>query len=311
MSEEQTWERQALQDLLNESLKDKKNERRWRTFWRIIWIILVGVIVFNLFNPFKGKSSVLGKHTAVVNLDGEISASTPANASSINASLKAAFDNPESVGVILKINSPGGSPVQAGIIHDEILRLRKLHPDKHLYVVVEELCASGGYYVAVAAEKIYVDKASLIGSIGVIMEGFGFNSLMEKLGVERRVIAAGENKGMMDPYTKQNPKHRESLQQMINTIHQQFIQVVKDGRGERLKNDPDLFTGMVWNGAKSIEVGLTDELGSVDYVAREVFKQPDLIDYSETDNIAERFAKKIGASIGGSFAQTIGHYSLH
>lgn len=306
MSDEKVWERQALEHLLIENLKETKTARRWRTFWRILFSLILVAFLFLMFSGSDlGKNSVLGKHTAVVNLDGEISASAPANATDVIAALTAAFDSPESVGVILRINSPGGSPVQSGIIHDEILRLRKLHPNKHLYAVVEEICASGGYYIAVSAEKIYVDKASLVGSIGVIMSGFGVNTLMDKLGVDRRLVTSGPNKALGDPFSKENPKHREIFQKLIDEIYGQFVQVVKEGRGDRLKNDPDLFTGMVWNGTKSIELGLADELGSVDSVARDVFKQPDTVDYTQRENIAERVAKKFGASVGTAFGKVV------
>jgi protease-4 len=312
MSDQVGWEKQALENLLNENLKDKKNERRWKTLWRVIWLGIFLFAVYSFFNPFKSKSAnVLGKHTALVTIEGEIASNTPANAADINSALQSAFESPDSAGVILKINSPGGSPVQAGMIHDEILRLRKENPKKHLYVVVEEICASGGYYIAVAGEKIYVDKASLVGSIGVIMSGFGFQGLMDKLGVERRVITAGENKDMMDPFVKQDPKNREKFQSMINEVHQQFIDVVKDGRGDRLKPNPDLFTGMVWTGAKSIELGLADELGTVDHVAKDVIGEKELVDYSQTDNVAERLAKRFGASFGTSFASSLKGFTLH
>jgi protease-4 len=306
MSDQVGWEKQALESLLNENLKDKRSERRWRTLWRIIWLGVFLFAVYSIFNPFKSKSStVLGKHTAVVSIEGEIASNTPANAADINAALKSAFEAQDSMGVIVKINSPGGSPVQAGMIHDEMMRLRQEYPKKHLYVVVEEICASGGYYIAVAGEKIYVDKASLVGSIGVIMSGFGFQGLMDKLGVERRVITAGENKDMLDPFVKQNPKNREALQEMINEVHQQFIDVVKQGRGDRLKPNPDLYTGMVWNGARSVELGIADELGTINHVAKDVIGEKEMIDYSQTDNVAERIAKRFGASFGASFGSAV------
>jgi protease-4 len=311
MNDQVNWEKQALESLLNENLKDKRGERRWKTIWRVIWLGLFLFAAYTFLNPFKNKSSsVLGKHTALVNIQGEIASNTPANASDVNSALQAAFENPDSVGVILKINSPGGSPVQSGMIHDEVLRLRKEYPKKHLYVVVEDICASGGYYIAVAGEKIYVDKASLVGSIGVIMSGFGFTGLMDKVGVERRVITAGDNKDMMDPFAKQNPKNKEALQEMINQVHQQFIDVVKQGRGEKLQKNDELFTGMVWNGARSIELGLTDELGTIDFVAKEVIGQKDIIDYSQTENVAERIAKRFGASFGTSFAKALQSFSI-
>ena len=311
MNDQVNWEKQALESLLNENLKDKRGERRWKTIWRVIWLGLFLFAAYTFLNPFKNKSSsVLGKHTALVNIQGEIASNTPANAADVNSALQAAFENPDSVGVILKINSPGGSPVQSGMIHDEVLRLRKEYPKKHLYVVVEDICASGGYYIAVAGEKIYVDKASLVGSIGVIMSGFGFTGLMDKVGVERRVITAGDNKDMMDPFVKQNPKNREALQEMINQVHQQFIDVVKEGRGDKLQKNDELFTGMVWNGARSIELGLTDELGTMDFVAKEVIGQKDMIDYSQTENVAERIAKRFGASFGTSFAKALQSFSI-
>jgi protease-4 len=311
MNDQVNWEKQALESLLNENLKDKRGERRWKTIWRVIWLGLFLFAAYTFLNPFKNKSSsVLGKHTALVNIQGEIASNTPANAADVNSALQAAFENPDSVGVILKINSPGGSPVQSGMIHDEVLRLRKEYPKKHLYVVVEDICASGGYYIAVAGEKIYVDKASLVGSIGVIMSGFGFTGLMDKVGVERRVITAGDNKDMMDPFVKQNPKNREALQEMINQVHQQFIDVVKEGRGDKLQKNDELFTGMVWNGARSIELGLTDELGTMDFVAKEVIGQKDIIDYSQTENVAERIAKRFGASFGTSFAKALQSFSI-
>ena len=306
MSEEHSWERQALEHLLLENLKESRRARRWRTFWRVLFtLILLGIIVLMFQSSNVGKNSVLGKHTALITIDGPISPTSAANATDINASLKAAFENPESVGVIVRIDSPGGSPVQAGMIHDEIIRLRKLYPTKPLHVVVEEICASGGYYIAVAGEKIYVDKASLVGSIGVIMQGFGVTGLMDKLGIESRTITAGENKAMLDPFKKESPQQRAKIQAMLDQIHAQFIQVVKEGRGDRLKNDPDLFTGMIWDGARSIELGLTDAVGTVDSVARDVFKQPDVLDYTLHENLAERVAKKFGAAAGASFGKII------
>lgn len=304
--DQKSWERSALETLLKENLKETRSNRRWKNFWRILFsIILIGIIVLMFESSRAGRAGALGKHTALVSIDGEISASTLANASDINDSLRAAFENPESVGVILKINSPGGSPVQSGMIYDEMLRLRKLYPKKSLHVVVEEICASGGYYVAAAGEKIFVNKASIVGSIGVIMEGFGVNQLMDRLGVDRRVIAAGSNKAMLDPFSKENPKHRAIMQSMVDDVHQQFISAVKGGRGDRLKADPDLFSGMVWNGEKSVELGLADGLSSVNAVARDVFGQTEIVDYTLHENIAERVAKRFGASAGAAFGKVV------
>ena len=228
-----------------------------------------------------------------------------ANALDINSSLTAAFENENSAGVVLRINSPGGSPVQAGMMNDEIQRLRKLYPTKPLYVVIEDICASGGYYVAVAADQILVDKASLVGSIGVIMEGFGFTGLMDKLGVTRRMITAGSNKGMMDPFSKENPQQVEMIKAMIGEIHQQFIEVVKAGRGDRLKETPEMFSGRVWNGEQAIKIGLADGYGTVDSVARDVFKAPDILDYTMKENFAERVAKRFGAEVGAAAGKAL------
>ncbi|HAT39036.1 MAG TPA: S49 family peptidase, partial [Polynucleobacter sp.] len=256
--------------------------------------VLLAVFDFHL--PGNGMGAE--KHTALVALEGEISSSSMANAMNINSSLLAAFESESSAGVVLRINSPGGSPVQAGMINDEIHRLRKLYPNKPFYVVVEDICASGGYYVAVAADQILVDKASLVGSIGVMMEGFGFTGLMEKLGVTRRMITSGSNKGMLDPFSKENPKQVEMIKTMIDEIHQQFITVVKEGRGDRLKEVSDLFSGRVWNGEQAVKIGLADDYGTVDTVARDIFKAPDILDYTMKENFAERVAKRFGAEVG-------------
>ncbi|MEY5050735.1 MAG: hypothetical protein RLZZ619_665 [Pseudomonadota bacterium] len=305
MSDEKVWERQALEHLLLENLKEQRRGRRWRTAVRLMTLVVFVGLAINLFDLDWGGKSALGKHTALVDLQGEIAPDSKASADAINASLKAAFESHESVGVILRINSPGGSPVQSGIIHDEILRLRAKYPEKPLHVVVEEICASGGYYVAVAGDKIFVDKASLVGSVGVIMNGFGVTGLMDKLGIERRAITAGKNKALLDPFSKEDPKQKAFVQEMLSEVHQQFIKVVRDGRGDRLKETPEMFSGLVWNGAKSVELGLTDALGTVDGVAREVFKAPEVVDYTMKDNLAERVAKRFGAAMGESVAKVM------
>ena len=305
MSENSSWERQALEHLLLENLKEQRRSRRWRAVFRVLSLVIVIGIASQVFDWNWGGKSALGKHTALVDLQGEIAPDSKASADAINASLKAAFESHESVGVILRINSPGGSPVQSGIIHDEILRLRAKYPEKPLYVVVEEICASGGYYVAVAGDKIFVDKASLVGSVGVIMNGFGVTGLMDKLGIERRAITAGKNKALLDPFSKEDPKQKAFVQEMLSEVHQQFIKVVRDGRGDRLKETPEMFSGLVWNGARSVELGLTDALGTVDGVARDVFKAPEVVDYTMKDNLAERVAKRFGAAMGESVAKVM------
>jgi protease-4 len=300
------WERQALEHLLLENLKETRKARRWKAVLRVLTLLVIVAVVMTVFDfHLPGRGMGVEKHTAMVTLDGEISSSSMANALDINASLTSAFENENSAGVVLRINSPGGSPVQAGMINDEIHRLRKLYPKKPFYVVVEDICASGGYYVAVAADQILVDKASIVGSIGVIMEGFGFTGLMDKLGVTRRMITAGSNKGMMDPFSKENPQQVEMIKTMIDEIHQQFIAVVKEGRGSRLKESTDLFSGRVWNGEQAVKIGLADGFGTVDTVARDVFKAPDILDYTMKENFAERVAKRFGAEVGAAAGKSL------
>lgn len=302
----QNWERQALEHLLLENLKETRKTRRWKAVFRVLTLIVfVGAILAIFDFQLPGRGMGTEKHTALVTLEGEISSSSMANALDINSSLTAAFENENSAGVILRINSPGGSPVQAGMMNDEIHRLRKLYPSKPFYVVVEDICASGGYYVAVAGDQILVDKASLVGSIGVIMEGFGFTGLMDKLGVTRRMITAGSNKGMMDPFSKENPQQVEMIKTMIDEIHQQFIAVVKAGRGDRLKEIPDMFSGRVWNGEQAIKIGLVDGYGTVESVARDIFKSPDILDYTMKENFAERVAKRFGAEVGAAAGKAL------
>ena len=306
MEQEKNWERQALEHLLLENLKESRKARRWKTLLRVLSLILIVGVILQVFDlrPF-GDSFGTERHTAMVSIEGEISSSAIANALDVGSALQAAFENDNSVGVILRINSPGGSPVQSGIINDEIRRLRALYPNKPLHVVVEDICASGGYYIAVAGDQILVDKASIVGSIGVVMDSFGFTGLMDKLGISRRMITAGSNKGMLDPFSKEDPKQVEMVQTMLNEIHQQFITVVKAGRGDRLKEAPDLFTGRVWNGEQAVKMGLADGFGTVDTVARDVFKAPNILDYTMKENFAERVAKRFGAEVGSAAGKTL------
>jgi protease-4 len=245
---------------------------------------------------FSGSDVSKGSHTALIDVSGVIGPGTNASADKVIAGMQAAFKDSNTKGVILRINSPGGSPVQAGYINDEIRRLRSKHPEVPLYAVVEDICASGGYYIAAAADKIFVDKASIIGSIGVLMDGFGFTGTMEKLGVERRLLAAGRNKGFLDPFSPIQEEQTAHAETMLDDIHQQFISVVRQGRGKRLKETPEMFSGLLWVGQKSIDLGLADAMGSLEYVAREVIKAEDIVDYTQQENIAERFARRFGAA---------------
>ena len=306
MEQEKNWERQALEHLLLENLKESRKARRWKTLLRVLSLILIVGFILQVLDlrPFGGSFGA-ERHTAMVSIEGEISSNAIANALDIGSALQAAFENDNSVGVILRINSPGGSPVQSGIINDEIRRLRALYPNKPLHVVVEDICASGGYYIAVAGDQIFVDKASIVGSIGVVMDSFGFTGLMDKLGISRRMITAGSNKGMLDPFSKEDPKQVEMVQTMLNEIHQQFITVVKAGRGDRLKETPDLFSGRVWNGEQAVKMGLADGFGTVDTVARDVFKAPNILDYTMKENFAERVAKRFGAEMGSAAGKAL------
>ncbi len=293
-----TWSA-GLEQLLQDLLRDRRSERRWRLFFRLAWLVLTLLALTLLVASPVNTASKSAPHTALIEVRGEIAADTEASAENLVSSLKAAFEDRGAQAVVLRINSPGGSPVQAGIINDEIRRLKALH-QKPVYAVVEEMCASGAYYIAVAADEIYVDKASLVGSIGVLMDGFGFTGTMEKLGIERRLLTAGENKGMLDPFSPQNEQHKAYAKAMIDQIHQQFIAVVKQGRGKRLKETPETFSGLFWNGEEAIKLGLADKTGNLDFVAREVVKAEDVIDYSPQENVAERLAKRFGASVGAS-----------
>jgi protease-4 len=298
------WEREVLEKLAFASLKEQRARRRWGIFFKLSFLLLVVFIVVMAFD-FSGKDieNSSGPHAALIEIEGVIDAGGSGSAEAVNKALNRAFTDSGSVGVILRINSPGGSPVQAGMINDEIKRLRKAYPKKPLYVVVEEMCASGGYYIAAAADKIYVNKASIVGSIGVLMDGYGFTGLMDKLGVERRLLTAGENKGFLDPFSPQSPKHKEYAQVMLNEIHQQFIDVVRAGRGKRLKETPDTFSGLFWSGSKAIELGLADAYGTVNSVARDEFKSEEIIDYTQHEGLSDRVLKKFGAAAGASAVQ--------
>jgi protease-4 len=245
------------------------------------------------------------KHTAMVEVSGLIAPGTDASAERITSALQAAFRDKNTQGVVVRINSPGGSPVQAQSIYDEMKRLRKKYPETPLYAVVEDVCASGGYFIAAGADEIYVGKASIVGSIGVLMNGFGFTGLMEKLGIERRLVTAGENKGMLDPFSPLDPKDMEHVKKMMGDIHEQFIRVVREGRGKRLKDSPEIFSGLIWTGERSVDLGLADGFGSLEYVAREIVKAEDIRDYTITEGIAEKFARRFGAAVANSIVEAL------
>jgi protease-4 len=290
------WERDTLERLAFATLAEQRAARRWRIFFRFAWLILIVALLWTGAHR-SSSTDPTQPHTAMVEIKGEISDDALASAEWVVSALRSAFEDEGSRGVVLLINSPGGSPVQAGIINDEIRRLKAKH-NKPIYAVVEESCASAAYYIAVSTDAIYVDKASIVGSIGVLMDGFGFTGLMDKLGVERRLMTAGENKGFLDPFSPQTKPQRAHAQKLLDQIHQQFIRAVREGRGDRLKETPELFSGLFWSGDQAVDLGLADGLGNLDYVARELIKAEDVIDYTRRENVAERLAKRFGAAIG-------------
>lgn len=291
------WERSTLEKLAFATLQEQQVARRWKSGFRLAWLLFVVVVFALLWSYNTPTASPSAPHTAMVAIKGEIASEGDGSAENVMAAMRSALEDSGSRALVLLINSPGGSPVQAGLINDEIHRLRKLH-HKPIYAVVEESCASAAYYIAAATDEIYVDKASIVGSIGVLMDGFGFTGLMDKLGVERRLMTAGENKGFLDPFSPQTVAQRKHAQAMLNLIHEQFIGAVKAGRGHRLKETPDMFSGLFWTGQQAVDMGLADALGSLDSVARDVVKASDVIDYTRHENVAERLAKRFGAALG-------------
>ena len=297
---------ETLEKIAHAYLDEQRANRRWRNVYRI-GILLLALIAAGAALDLKwGGKPPSARHTALIEITGEIDSDSPtASVDTIMPALQDAFNDEGSVGLVLRMNSPGGSPVQSAIVNNEITRLRKLHPNKPVYVVVEDMCASGCYYIAAAADRIYVNQGSIVGSIGVLMSSFGFSGLMNKLGIERRLMTAGENKAMMDPFQPQNPRHRAYTQSLLDEIHQQFITAVRSGRGKRLKNSPEIFSGLFWTGDSAIRLGLADGLGTVDGVARDVLKAEDVIDYTVREGLSDRVLKKFGAAVGEGFAKTM------
>jgi len=297
MSEGNNWEKDVLTSIATEGIKEQKRSRRWGIFFKLLTFAYLFAIIIMMNQSSSDGALKGGKHTALVELKGVIAPGEDASADNVVTALRSAFKDKDTVGVILRINSPGGSPVQSGYIYDEILRLREKYPEIPLYAVISDICASGGYYVAAAAEKIYADQASIVGSIGVRMDNFGFVEAMKKLGIERRTLTAGENKALLDPFAPQNPAVTKHLTGLLESVHDQFINAVKQGRGDRLKEVDGMFTGLIWTGDQSVELGLVDELGSSSYVAREVFKEDNIVNFTVQPDFLERFSKQIGAQI--------------
>jgi protease-4 len=295
------WQAEVISKLAFAAVDEQRRTRRWGIFFKALFFLYLLILLIMAMSSSDGKSN-LGKaatHTALVEVNGVIADGGEASADNIIQGLREAFKEPNAKAVILRINSPGGSPVQAGYVYDEIKRLRKKHQDKKVYAVISDMCASGGYYIAVAADEIYADKASIVGSIGVLMNGFGFTRAMDKLGVERRLYTAGESKGFLDPFSEVKPSDKKHIESLLGTIHKQFIDTVKEGRGSRLQDDEKLFSGLVWTGEESVELGLTDGLGSSSFVAREIIEAEKIIDYTPRPNYFDRFADRLGVAMAG------------
>ncbi len=304
------WERGLIERLAGAALQEQRRARRWGIFFKFLTFAYITLVLLMAVDWKSLGESDGGKHTALVEVNGVIAAGGEASAERVTAALQAAFKDANTQGVVVRINSPGGSPVQANNIYDEMRRLRKKYPQIPLYAVAEDLCASGGYYVAAGADKIYVGKSSIIGSIGVRMDGFGVTGLMEKLGVERRLITAGQNKGFLDPFLPLDDAQKRHAQALLQSVHRQFIEVVRQGRGKRLKETPEIFSGLVWTGEQGIDLGLADAVGSLDYVAREVVKAEHIVDFTQKDNVAERLARRFGAGAAQALVELAQRASL-
>jgi protease-4 len=302
------WERDLLEKLASSSIIEQRRARRWGIFFKLLtFAYLVTLLVLWIPDMIPDAAIKATKeHTAIIEIKGVIADDSEASADNVITALRAAYEDKKTKGVILRINSPGGSAVQAGYINDEIQRLKEKHKDIPVYAVVTDMAASGGYYIAVAADEIYVDKASIVGSIGVLMSTFGFEKGMEKLGVERRLLTAGAHKGILDPFSPLKEEEKQHVQTMLDQVHQQFINEVKEGRGDRLKPNEKIFSGLFWSGEESINLGLADGLGSSSYVARELIKAETLVDYTQSEDIFERFAKRIGAGAAAFVSSRVG-----
>jgi len=302
------WERDLLQQLATDALKERRRSRRWGVFFKLLTFAYIGLLIYLVMPDSLGlKEMEKSKaHTALVDMEGVISPAQGVDADTVVEGLRDAFEDKNTKAVILRINSPGGSPVQSSYIQKEIVRLKKKYEDIPLYAVVSDICASGGYYVASAADRIYVNESSILGSIGVLMNGFGFTDAMDELGIERRLMTAGEHKGILDPFSPMSEFDRAHAQELLEELHRNFIDVVKQGRGERLSESEELFSGLFWSGPQAIELGLADEIGSAGYVAREVVGEERIVDFTQEDDPLERLADRLGAAAASTFAEISG-----
>jgi protease-4 len=301
------WEKFLVNRVVLENLKEQRRSRRWGVLFKVMtFVYLFALLVLLWPEDFIDKLTPSKKHTAVVDVKGIIAPETRASADDIVTALRKAYEDVNTKGIVLRINSPGGSPVQAGYVFDEIRRLREKHPDIPVYAVAADLCASGGYYIAAAADKIYVDKASLVGSIGVRIDAFGLEKAIDELGIERRLLTAGKNKGILDPFSPLPEDQRVFLQGILDKLHQQFITAVKEGRGDRLKGGEEVFSGLFWSGEESVKLGLADGLGSTGYVAREVIGAEETVEFTAEKDLLERLADRLGASFAGALLEQTG-----
>ncbi|MDX1693880.1 MAG: S49 family peptidase [Ketobacteraceae bacterium] len=296
-----------LEKLLMKQFDEQKKSRRWSNIFKGGILIYMFVALFVFKFGFGGDiAPATEPHTALVNVKGMIADGYDANADSIVSGLRKAFEAEHSKAVVLRINSPGGSPVQSGMVYREILRLRDENPEKKVYAVITDVGASGAYYIAAAADEIYADQASIVGSIGVISDGFGFVEAIDKLGIERRIYNSGENKAMLDPFSPEDKEQTEFFQSVLNTVHQQFIEAVKQGRGDRLKDTETVFSGLMWSGEQALPLGLIDGLGSPGYVAREIIGEEKVVDYTPKVSPFQNFADRLGIKIATTLVELTG-----
>ncbi len=303
-SESDDWQRKIVSDLAISALNEQRKARKWGIFFKSLLVFYVVFISLAFITDGWDPDALSNdKHTALIDIVGVISQDEEASADAIITGLRKAFKDEKTAGVIIRINSPGGSPVQAGYVNDEIYRLREKYPEIPVYAVISDICASGGYYIAAAADKVYADKASIVGSIGVRMDGFGFVDALDKLGVERRLLTAGKHKALLDPFSPVKEDEVVHLKKLLEEIHQQFINTVKKGRKGQLVDNDDLFSGLFWTGEQALELGLVDALGSSSYVAREIFEAEDIVNFTPRKNYLDKFAKRLGASIIAALTQ--------
>ena len=312
VTRESGWDREIIEKVALAAVTEQTRARRWGIFFKsLLFVYLFAVFGMAVYPKMKQNLGVDSKyHTAVIDVVGAIAEDKDANAADIIESLRDAVKDKQTKGIILHSNSPGGSPVQSAYVYAEIRNIKKEHPDLPVYAVVSDICASGCYYIASASDKIFVNQSSLIGSIGVLMDGFGFVDIMQKMGVERRLLTAGAHKAMLDPFSPPKTDETKYMQGLLDQVHQQFIDAVKTGRGDRLKETPDMFSGLIWTGEAGVKLGVADGFGNDDYVAKEIIGAEKLVDFTQQGSMFEKMAGKLGASFGQAIGSLIQSPSL-